>query len=300
VKAIAKAGLLATAALAAALLNAPHASAQGWGPVIPVKDVDPVIRAAAEVMGMVRTRALVIGQVNLPEFVGKGTMVDLEAATLGRPVEVRRYSYAIALHIPAARLDFEGPQTPRTIRVVKGNRAWNEAWNEDKSKLSTTPSNNGSLRAQMMWLSPHAFIHAAAYASAKKCLDGKACTTPITIAQEGGKTVIETQINDHAYKATLGADKRPERIETMIALPGGASKKIAATYADYRTGEAPDAGFGTSYGKEALDRYHSGTYWPSLLAHEIDGNKVLDLAITEGWANPYQVFPDPELLAKGQ
>jgi hypothetical protein len=300
VKAIARIGLLATAALIAATVGARDASAQGWGPAVAVKDIDPVVRAAAEVMGMVRTRALVIGQVNLPEFVGKGTMVDLEAATPGQPVEVSRYSYAIAIHIPAARLDYEGPQTPRTIRVVKGSRAWNEAWNDDKTMLSTTPSANAATRAQMMWLSPHAFLHAAAFASAKKCLDGKACTTPVKVGNENAKTVIDVEINGHAYKATLGADKRPERIETMLALPGGASKKIVAIYSDYRTGEAPDAGFGTSYGQGALDKYHSGTYWPSHIVHEIDGIKVLDLTVIEGWANPYQVFPEPELLAKGQ
>ena len=298
---IAKIVLLATIAVGAAIsANGQPASAQGWGPVVAAKDIDPIIRATAEVMGMVRTRALVIGQVNLPEFTGKGTMVDLEAATFGSPVEISRLSYAVAIHIPASRLDFEGPQTPRTIRVVKGNRAWNESWNDDKTKLSTTPSANAAYRAQMIWVQPHAFLHAAAFASGKKCLDGKACTTPIQIASENGKTVIDVQVDGRSYKATLGPDKRPERIETMITLPGGASKKITALYADYRTGEAPDAGFGTSYGQGALDKFHSGTYWPSHIVHQLDGSKVLDLQVTEGWANPYQIFPDPELLAKSQ
>jgi hypothetical protein len=205
-------------------------------------------------------------------------MVDIEAATPGRAMEISRYSYAIAIHIPASRLDFEGPQTPRAIRVVKGNRAWDESWNADKTKLSTSPSGNGAQRAQLMWIQPHAFLHAAAFASAKKCLDGKDCTPPFKVAQEGGKAVAEVEVNGHRYKATMGV----------------------AIYADYRTGEKPDAGFGLAEGKNALDRYHSGTYWPSRVVHELDGGKVLDLTVTEGWANPYQVFPEPELLAKGQ
>jgi hypothetical protein len=86
----------------------------------------------------------------------------------------------------------------------------------------------------------------------------------------------------------------------MVKTPGGASKKLVASYADYRTGEKPDAGFGNADGKDALDRFHSGTYWPSRITHELDGMKVLDLMISEGWANPYAVFPDPELLAKAQ
>ena len=212
--------LPAAAVVAVAAFGADRASAQAWGPAVAVKEVDPAIRAAAEVLGIVRTRALVIGQVNLPEFVGKGTMTDLEAAGAARPIEVSRYSYAVAIHIPAGRLDFEGPQTPRTIRVVKNNRAWNESWNADKTKLSTSPSDHGVARAQMMWLTPHAFLHAAAFASAKKCLDGKACTTPIQVAQEIGKTVIEMQLNGETYKATMGADKRPERIETHDQAAG--------------------------------------------------------------------------------
>src|SRR5258705_13985608 len=119
VTAIAKIVLLATVAIAAVASGGQKSSAQGWGPAVAAKDIDPVIRAAAEVMGMVRTRALVIGQVNLPEYVGTGTMIDLEAAAPGRPLEVSRYSYGIAIHLQASRLDYEGPQTPRTIRVVK-------------------------------------------------------------------------------------------------------------------------------------------------------------------------------------
>ena len=69
---------------------------------------------------------LVIGQVNLLEYVGSGTMVDVESSTPGRQIEVSRFSYAVALQIPASRLDFEVANAPRTIRVVKKDRAWND------------------------------------------------------------------------------------------------------------------------------------------------------------------------------
>ena len=300
--------MYAVTAVAAVAFGADRAAAQApiqpplqaWGPAVAVKDIDPAIRAAAEVLGIIRTRALIIGQVNLPEYVGKGTIVDLEATGAAQPVEVSRYTFAIALHMQASRVDFEGPQVPRTIRVVKGNRAWNESWSDDKTKLSTSPSSNAAYRSQLMWLSPHAFMHAAAFASAKKCLDGKVCNTPVKVTQDDGRTTIEVDVSGTTYKATLGADKRPERIEAMVTMPGGGSKKLTASYADYRTGEKPDAGFGLAEGKEALDKYHSGTYWPSRITHELDGKKVLDLTITQGWANPYVVFPDPELLAKAQ
>ena len=124
-----------------------------------------------------------------------------------------------------------------------------------------------------MWIQPHAFLHAAAFASGKKCLDGKACMTPLRIAQEQGKTVIEVEVKGRSYKATMGPDKRPERIETTLTMPSGVAKRIVAIFADYRTGEKPDAGFGLAEGKDALDRFHTGTYWPSRLVHEVDGTK---------------------------
>src|SRR4051812_15666076 len=107
--------MYAVTAVAAVALGADRTAAQApfppplqaWGPAVAVKDIDPAIRASAQVLGIIRTRALVIGQVNLPEYVGKGTIVDLEATGAAQPVEVSRYSYAIALHLQASRLDFE-------------------------------------------------------------------------------------------------------------------------------------------------------------------------------------------------
>src|SRR5262245_46674903 len=105
--------MYAVTAVAAVALGVDRAAAQApfpvplqaWGPAVAVKDIDPAIRAAAEVLGVVRTRALVIGQVNLPEIVGKGTIVDVEATGSAQPAEVSRYSYAIAIHLQASRLD---------------------------------------------------------------------------------------------------------------------------------------------------------------------------------------------------
>jgi hypothetical protein len=294
VKVSARVALLAAAAVAAAGLGGQSAFAQFtpantgyWGTEIPAKEVDPVIRAAADALGLVRDSRLVIGQVNLLEYVGSGTMVDVESQTPGPPIEVSKFSYATALQIAASRLDFEGANV-RAIRVVKNDRAWNE----EKPGMSPSGSNNAAYRAQVIWLMPHAAIHAAAFASARKCLDGRPCDVPLQIAKEDGKTVLTTSVNGQSYKTTLGADNRPERVEATITMPGGASKKVVSMYSGYRNGQ--------SLGQQALDKFHSGTYWPGRIVQEIDGAKVLDIAVTEGWSNPYVIFPEPELLAKAK
>jgi hypothetical protein len=293
VTASAKLVLLATVAVATSGLGGQAAFAQYtpantafWGTEIPAKGIDPAIRAAAEALGMVRDTRLVIGQLNLLEYVGHGTLVDLEAATPGQPIEVSRYSYAVSYHFPASRLDYEGPNGARTIRVVKKDRAWNE----EKPGINPSPSGNAAFRAQEIWLTPHGAIHAAAFASAKKCLDGKECDVPLQVAKEDGKSVITASVNGQSYKTTLGADNRPERVETVIKLPSGALQKIAAIYSGYRNGASTGGG--------ALDKFHSGTYWPGRIIQEIDGKKVLDITMTEGWSNPFVIFPEPELLAK--
>ena len=293
-KAVTRAVLLATVAVASAGLSRQPAFAQytpantgWWGTEIPAKDIDPAIRAAADALGLIRDTRLVIGQVNLLEYVGSGTMVDVESATPGRQIEVSKFSYAVALQIPASRLDFE-TASGRTVRVVKKDRAWNE----ETPGVNPSPSSNASYRAQALWLMPHAAIHAAAFASAKKCLDGKACEAPLQITKEDGKTILTTSMNGQSYKTTLGGDNRPERVEATIAMPGGGSKKVVSIYSGYRNGQ--------SLGQTALDKFHTGTYWPGRIIQEIDGAKVLDITLTEGWSNPYQIFPEPELLAKAK
>src|SRR4029078_9032822 len=179
--------------------------------------------------------------------------------------------------------------TPLTTRVVKGTRAWDEAWGKD-NKLSTKAADaNAALRAAMMWLEPHAIIHAAVYAANGKCPDNRACADvpKPTFAQEGGKTILNVTVGSKDYKETLRADKRPARIETK-----GGGKTIAANFFGYRNG--------TSLGQEALDKMHNGTFWPSRVTQEVDGQKVLDVIVSAGWSNPFSIYPDPEVLAKSQ
>ncbi|MET0428303.1 MAG: hypothetical protein ABW026_07365 [Microvirga sp.] len=306
--------ILVAALGSAAILAASGAWAQNacpqCGPQVPIKDIPKVLGEAATAMGLVRSQALLIGQINDYEMLGSGKMVDLEAATLGQPVEVSRYLVNVQQQQWASRLDFEGPNTPRTIRVVKGKKAWDESWYEQKTKietikkLRTQPADAvAQLRSQMVWLEPHAFFTQVAFAAGKKCLSetAKACTTPNAVSDEGGKTVLSVDINGQTYKGSLDDKKRIGSIETTLSLPSG-PKKVVATFSGWRTGAADTtkAKDLSAEGDAALDKFHNGVFWPEKVSYEIDGAKVLDLTISGGWGNPYAVFPEPELIAQTQ
>jgi hypothetical protein len=130
----------------------------------------------------------------------------------------------------------------------------------------------------------------------------KACDTPNTIAQAGGKTTVSLTINGQAYKGTLDEKGRVGSIETSVKLPNGRSGPLVATYTGWRTGETDtnDPKDLAAQGPKALDKFSNGTFWPEFIVWTFDGQKVLDLKVTEGWGNPYTIYPDPEQLAKGQ
>lgn len=297
--------VLAAAAMGAVVFAAPTFAQFDRGPQVNRKDVDAVIGAAADTMGLVRTRALVIGQINLPAYDAKGTMVDLEATPLGQPQPVTRYTYSMAFYYPAAREEIEGPNIKPISRVVKGTRAWDETWVMDakgnKSKINTAPADKfAAFRAQMMWFQPHNWIQAAALYNTKRGVDGKATTQTAVIAKENGKDTVEITINGVAYKGTMGTDKRPESIEATITMPDGSKKKMVNRFYEWRAGEKPDAGYSQALGANALDQFHNGTYFPSRITRDLDGQRVMDITLYAGWGNPYVVFPEPEILAKGQ
>ena len=125
-------------------------------------------------MGLVRTTNLSVGQVNILEYNAQGTMVDWETPG-AKQVKVDNYTFNISLFDNASRTTFQGPDTPLTIRVVKGARAWDEAWTS-KDTLTTKPADaEVTTRRIMMWLDSHAVIHAAAFAAHQECPDRTAC-----------------------------------------------------------------------------------------------------------------------------
>ena len=282
------------------------------GSQVPIKDLDKNVSETLSALGLVRAIAQQIGQMNNYEYVGAGTMVDLEADKLGAAVPVSRYVYNGHQQMWASRIEFQGTNTPRTIRVVKGNRAWDESWIEEKAKsgtikkLKTAPADKAAeLRASMIWLEPHMFMTHVGFANGKKCMTAevKACDTKHSITQENGRAVFTIEINGKTYKGVQDANKRIASVETKVTLPsGGGAKTLVAKYTGWRTGEGDtnDLKNLAAWGDKALDKFHNGTFWPESVVYELDGQKVLELRVNEGWNNPYTIYPEPELLAQGQ
>jgi len=298
---VARSIFVASLAVGAAFVTAQTASAQKFDPVpappvafgappnAAVDKIDPKLANTADLLGIRRGGNQAVGNVNILEYNAHGTMTDWESAG-AKEVTVDNYTFNVSVFDNASRLTFQGAGTPLTTRVVKGTRAWDEAWAKD-NKLSTKPADaNVTARRAMMWLEPHAIIHAAVFAANGKCPDNKDCKdlpVPKVATDASGKATIDVTVEGNVYKVTLGPDQRPARIETT---QGGHT--YAASYFGYRNG--------TSLGQEALDKMHNGTFWPSRVTQEIDGQKVLDVFVTAGWSNPFSIYPDPEVLAKSQ
>jgi hypothetical protein len=249
---------------------------------------DPQLGTVADLLGIRRGGNQTVGNVNILEYNARGTMTDWETAG-AKEATIENFTFNASIFDNASRLTFQGATTPLTIRVVKGTRAWDEAWSKD-NKLTTKPADaNVATRRVMMWLEPHAVVHAAVFAFNGRCPDNRMCTDlpKPAVTQVDGKGVFSVTIEGNVYKVTLGPDQRPSRIETTV---GG--KVYAANYFGYRNG--------TSLGQEALDKMHNGTFWPSRVTMEVGGTKVLDMIVTAGWSNPFSIYPDPELLAKAQ
>ena len=77
---------------------------------------------------------------------------------------------------------------------------------------------------------------------------------------------------------------------------------MVAKYSGWRTGAADTTAAAdiAAWGDAALDKTHNGVYWPEFITWELNGAKVLDIKMNGGWTNPYTVYPEPELLARGQ
>lgn len=311
------AGAVTSLCLTGATANAqtgPQEPGLEWGIPISANDSSDLMKDVGNQLGMIRSNELLWNQLSAVEFTANGSWADPEAGSIGEPQQASKYTYAYSLALPASRLDVEGVEMERTVRVVRADL--DEAWDETRPGYVDGPSDNAAFREQFLWLWPHAFARAAAYAEQGKCPDGNDCDVDFALSEDGGATAITVSVDGVEYRGTLGEDNRPAEIAATIEMPGVGPVDYIARYADYRNGLGLGASGeevgeavrglpassdqGAARGQGILDKFHTGLYSPGSITHEADGQTVLELETTEVWPNAYMIFPTPEQLAAAQ
>jgi hypothetical protein len=276
-------------------------------------EVDKVLGAAGNGLQLIRLRTLIFGIVPRPVWVGVGSVVDIEANPAGQPMANARFEYAPDFRQAALRYDVTPASGNRIIRVVKGNKAWDEGPTPGMNPKDVTDAKAIAIRQAMLWANPHAIVRAAAFTSKGLCpttTDGKIEKCPDNKVSIEGDKVINLTLYGNTYKVTLDAQNRPATIATTIPGVG----PFVATFSGYRDGKGmtdPTKGnpgaelIGTvrgdtldklAFATDVLDKYRYGLYYPGHVVHSLNGKTVLDVEVKAGFTNKYVIFPDPELL----
>jgi hypothetical protein len=248
---------------------------------------DVIIEDAAWNLGMLREANFNINRLTFIEYTGHGTMLDLETAAT-EPTEVSRFTWTIGLAYPAARLDFEGPGTERTIRAFNGDRVWDEGEKPGFDPVAVDDSLLG-VRRGLIYFEPHVFTRAAAYGKVGRCIDGKECEVPVTTAElPDGKAEIRVTLDGVEFVGILNAERRYESISGAITLPDGTQKDLTAEFTTFRDGQ-----IGVNL-ENPMDKMYHGVYFPETFVIKSGDQVVLDITPTEAWSNPFAIFPGPD------
>src|ERR1044071_9542694 len=139
---VARSVFVASLAFSAAIVTTQMALAQkfealppppvafGAPPAGATDKIDPGLRQTADLLGILRGGNQAAGNVNILEYNAHGVLTDWETAG-AKEVQVDNYTFNVSMFDNASRVTFQGPNTPLTTRVVKGTRAWDEAWSKD-------------------------------------------------------------------------------------------------------------------------------------------------------------------------
>jgi len=233
-----------------------------------------VIETAAEALGMVRGAVRRMDSINTVQFSGRGTLSVPEADGRWTSFEITDTTVGMSYFIPAMRWDMNriGPNgnEQRTIRVVRGDQAWDERL----PGVDPTPATDQApRRLRQIWLTPHGIIRAAVEAEA-------AAPGSVLFTTQHGQPSLAVNIDGTLVSTTLSADYRPERVEMTIEHPLLGITLVEAIYADY------------------VDWQKLDVFFPSSIVHRLGGETTLDMTVTAFFQNPYVVFPTPEQLSR--
>jgi hypothetical protein len=213
-----------------------------------------VIKTMADAMGFVRGAPFeVTDTINRVQWNAAGTLTGPSG-----PMKVR-YTYGLSLSLGAAREDIRPASGPRLVRVVHGDKAWNETapgiggtWANDQAKA----------RRLQLARTPFGFT--------KAVLKAPAGSVRVTDPGPGGVVTVSLSIEGVPTTATLDEDYRPRTVSMTVD-----GRRYEATYTDYRD----------------LSEY--GLMFPVRTVEKIDNRVVADLTTSDTRVSNYLIFPPP-------
>jgi hypothetical protein len=219
-------------------------------------DDKAVVHALADAMGFVRGVGpfATTDSLNRLQWFGSGQVTGANGALVNAD-----YSYATSLSLGAAREDIKPKSGARIVRVVVGDKAWNET----APGIGGTWANDQARARRLQWVrTPFGFTRSVL----------KAAPGAVKVNDPGPGGVVEVSLDFEGVQvvARLDPDYRPARITTRDG-----ANVIEVTYSDY------------------LDMHGYGVMFPSRVSETVNGRKSVDLRIDQGRAASYALFPEP-------
>jgi hypothetical protein len=227
------------------------------------------VELPAEVIGMVRGGQRNTKGFNTLEFTAKGTMAEPGADGAWHTYQVSKIIAQSDFIIPASRVELNlmdaNGQAKHEIRVVSGQKAWNE----EKPGINGTPMPATVVadRLREIWLTPQGAMWGA--------LRAQDANDKVMINNEGGHLVISYPWNGENVKITFDAGQRPEEVEIKTNSHAYGNATLVATYSGYKDFQGYLAPF------------------PTKITYKAGSRVILDLNVTDAQANPYVLFTMP-------
>lgn len=261
--------LVGAALLAAAMAAAPSAVQAQYAPsfLAPKSPPKGMLLESANALGMVRgANSNIFDPLNRAQFVASGEGFEPRRNGAWPRYEIKRQVVGLSYHLSAARVDLTrsgpGGREIRVVQAVSGAKAWDET---SPGVGAAATAAGAKDRAREIWLTPHGFIAQAMRLGP----DG------VTAGTRDGKQTLTLVLDGETITAVLGADKRPELIETQINHPVLGPTRLTLEYSGYKD----------------FDNYY--VFFPSRIVRKLGGRVASDLTVSDYRSNPYILFTPP-------
>lgn len=239
--------------------------------------IDPVVRKAADALGMVRWDDYARGAerenldlLNRMEYVATGTGHDVRRGGHWPEYRIKQLVVSISLLTPAIRADLvrqdaDGKES-HTIQVVRDTLAWDET-EPGIGSGRALPAATASERLRQIYLLPHGFLRAAL----------RARPSDVTVTRNAaGEYVLGVLIDGMRASAVLDKDNRPARIELQVKDRVLGKATLRAELSGYKD----------------FDGYE--VFFPTRIVQTLNGRPLLDLSIDKQMTGIYISYPIPD------